>query len=51
MTIAWVFGVMVLAVVLSFILTLALGFEDIPVEQAENEETPVAAAQQAVKVN
>ena len=32
MTIVWVFGVMGLAVVLSFILTLILGFEDIPVE-------------------
>ncbi|CDZ85564.1 PTS system cellobiose/arbutin/salicin-specific transporter subunits IIBC [Citrobacter koseri] len=34
MTIAWVFGVMALAVVLSFVLTLLLGFEDIPVEDA-----------------
>ena len=32
MTIVWVFGVMALAVVLSFVLTLMLGFEDIPVE-------------------
>ncbi|MDU4268773.1 MAG: PTS transporter subunit EIIC, partial [Enterobacter hormaechei] len=32
MTIVWVFGVMGLAVVLSFVLTLLLGFEDIPVE-------------------
>jgi beta-glucoside (arbutin/salicin/cellobiose) PTS system EIICB component len=32
MTIVWVFGVMGLAVILSFILTLILGFEDIPVE-------------------
>ena len=32
MTIVWVFGVMALAVVLSFVLTLILGFEDIPVE-------------------
>lgn len=32
MTIVWVFGVMALAVVLSFVLTLLLGFEDIPVE-------------------
>ncbi|MCT4715035.1 PTS cellobiose/arbutin/salicin transporter subunit IIBC [Enterobacteriaceae bacterium H18W14] len=51
MTIAWVFGVMVLAVVLSFILTLVLGFEDIPVEETENEQATVAAAQRAVKVN
>ena len=34
MTIVWVFGVMALAVVLSFVLTLILGFEDIPVEDA-----------------
>ncbi|MGC8401648.1 PTS cellobiose/arbutin/salicin transporter subunit IIBC [Enterobacter mori] len=32
MTIVWVFGVMGLALVLSFVLTLILGFEDIPVE-------------------
>lgn len=34
MSIVWVFAVMALAVVLSFILTLLLGFEDIPVEEA-----------------
>ena len=34
MTIVWVFSVMALAVVLSFVLTLILGFEDIPVEDA-----------------
>ena len=34
MTIVWVFGVMALSVVLSFALTLILGIEDIPVEQA-----------------
>ncbi len=33
MSIVWVFAVMALAVVLSFILTLLLGFEDIPVEK------------------
>ena len=37
MTIVWVFGVMALAVVLSFVLTLILGFEDIPVEEAAAE--------------
>ena len=36
MTIVWVFGVMALAVVLSFVLTLLLGFEDIPVEAEKN---------------
>ena len=34
MSIVWVFAVMALALVLSFILTLLLGFEDIPVEEA-----------------
>jgi PTS system arbutin/cellobiose/salicin-specific IIC component len=33
MSIVWVFGVMILAVVLSFVLTLMFGFEDIPVEK------------------
>ncbi|EHY6251526.1 PTS cellobiose/arbutin/salicin transporter subunit IIBC [Escherichia coli] len=37
MSIVWVFVVMALAVVLSFILTLLLGFEDIPVEEATAE--------------
>lgn len=37
MSIVWVFAVMALAVVLSFILTLLLGFEDIPVEEAAAE--------------
>lgn len=37
MTIVWVFGVMALAVVLSFVLTLILGFEDIPLEDAAAE--------------
>ncbi|AUF79106.1 PTS cellobiose/arbutin/salicin transporter subunit IIBC [Escherichia coli] len=37
MSIVWVFAVMALAVVLSFILTLLLGFEDIPVEEATAE--------------
>ncbi|WP_455425823.1 PTS cellobiose/arbutin/salicin transporter subunit IIBC [Dryocola sp. LX212] len=50
MTIVWVFGVMALAVVLSFILTLVLGFEDIPVEEPK-EQAPVASSQRAVQVN
>lgn len=33
MTIVWVFGVMALSVVLSFALTLILGFEDIPLSR------------------
>ncbi|MCH7369793.1 MULTISPECIES: PTS cellobiose/arbutin/salicin transporter subunit IIBC [Aeromonas] len=44
MSIAWVFGVMALSVVLSFILTLLMGFEDIPVQ----EEHPEAASDEAV---
>ncbi|KAA8729980.1 PTS cellobiose/arbutin/salicin transporter subunit IIBC [Ewingella americana] len=39
MSIVWVFAVMVLAVVISFITTLLLGFEDIPVEQPKSETT------------
>lgn len=46
MTIVWVFGVMILAVVLSFVLTLLLGFEDIPVEEQAGEEVAAAATQQ-----
>lgn len=41
---AWVFGVMVLAVVLSFILTLVLGFEDIPVEDDKSPSELTSAA-------
>lgn len=51
MTIVWVFGVMALAVVLSFILTLVLGFEDIPVEEQKIERASVADVQQNVQVN
>ncbi|WP_428945111.1 PTS cellobiose/arbutin/salicin transporter subunit IIBC [Pantoea sp. FN060301] len=38
MSIVWVFAVMALAVILSFILTLILGFEDIPVEAETTSE-------------
>ncbi|MGB7801962.1 PTS cellobiose/arbutin/salicin transporter subunit IIBC [Buttiauxella sp.] len=55
MSIVWVFGVMILAVVLSFFLTLILGFEDIPVEQSDEKEpiqpNAVVAPQHAVNVN
>lgn len=45
MSIVWVFGVMLLAVVLSFVLTLLLGFEDIPVvEEAESNQAKSAPA-------
>lgn len=40
MTIAWVFGVMALSVVLSFVLTLVMGFEDIPVESPAPAPSP-----------
>ncbi len=53
MTIVWVFGVMALAVVLSFILTLVLGFEDIPVEAPEparDNPQPAAFTAQAPAV-
>jgi beta-glucoside (arbutin/salicin/cellobiose) PTS system EIICB component len=44
MTIVWVFAVMALSVVLSFILTLLLGFEDIPVEQERYKAATEEAA-------
>ena len=50
MTIVWVFGVMALAVVLSFVLTLILGFEDIPVEEAAVEARKRQAAKPAATV-
>ncbi|RPH29789.1 PTS cellobiose/arbutin/salicin transporter subunit IIBC [Buttiauxella warmboldiae] len=56
MSIVWVFGVMLLAVVLSFILTLVLGFEDIPVEHSDEQQQPlpnaaVAPQQAAAQAN
>lgn len=55
MSIVWVFGVMILAVVLSFVLTLLLGFEDIPVEQSDETEkiqpNAVVTPQHAVNDN
>ncbi|MDM5122751.1 PTS cellobiose/arbutin/salicin transporter subunit IIBC [Aeromonas rivipollensis] len=47
MSIAWVFAVMALSVVLSFVLTLLMGFEDIPVEVPGESAAPqpVAASQ------
>lgn len=56
MSIVWVFGVMVLAVVISFFTTLLLGFEDIPVDEKPDEDqeeeanpNPFAATSNAVK--
>ncbi|WP_064555373.1 PTS cellobiose/arbutin/salicin transporter subunit IIBC [Buttiauxella noackiae] len=48
MSIVWVFGVMILAVVLSFFLTLLLGFEDIPVEQEQRNEKEQAQPNTAI---
>lgn len=47
MSLVWIAGIMVLSVVLSFILTLMLGFEDIPVEpqQSTSGATPARSAQ------
>ena len=42
MSIAWVFAVMALSVVLSFVLTLVMGFEDIPVQE-QASQTPARA--------
>ncbi len=43
MSIVWIAGIMVLSVVLSFILTLMLGFEDIPVEPQQNPASATRA--------
>lgn len=51
MTIVWVFGVMALAVVLSFVLTLMLGFEDIPVEEAAADARQRQAGARASRLN
>ncbi|WP_313677231.1 PTS cellobiose/arbutin/salicin transporter subunit IIBC [Pantoea vagans] len=47
MSIVWVGAVMVLSVVLSFVLTLLLGFEDIPEAQTETKSESSPAAQSA----
>jgi PTS system arbutin/cellobiose/salicin-specific IIC component len=41
MSIVWVFGVMIMAIVMSFIVTLLLGFEDIPVETPNDKKESV----------
>ncbi|KNC88439.1 PTS cellobiose/arbutin/salicin transporter subunit IIBC [Trabulsiella odontotermitis] len=46
MSIVWVVGVMALSIVLSFILTLMLGFEDIPVEE---DQRPITEPAQPVQ--
>lgn len=50
MSIVWVFGVMILAIVISFITTLLLGFEDIPVEEKSELADPKVVPE-AVKIN
>lgn len=47
MSIVWVGAVMVLSVVLSFVLTLLLGFEDIPETEPEIKTAPESATQPA----
>ncbi|MNH46959.1 PTS system cellobiose/arbutin/salicin-specific transporter subunits IIBC [compost metagenome] len=47
MSIVWVGGVMVLSVVLSFVLTLILGFEDIPESEATSPAATAPAANTA----
>lgn len=44
MSIVWVFGVMLLSVVMSFIVTLLLGFEDIPVEKQSGKKESLEQA-------
>ncbi|PWC12754.1 PTS cellobiose/arbutin/salicin transporter subunit IIBC [Brenneria roseae subsp. americana] len=57
MSIAWVFGVMIMSVVISFFVTLLLGFEDIPVDETTErdngaaQDTAVPAPQKALKTN
>lgn len=43
-SIYWIIGVIVLSVVVSFILTLVMGFEDLPPENAEQEKPTRAVA-------
>lgn len=50
MSIVWVGAVMALSVVLSFVLTLVLGFEDIPIAES-SPKTPAAAVDAAKPVN
>lgn len=51
MSIVWVVGVMVLAVVLSFVTTLLLGFEDIPVEAPRTTESQSSIAPAPLSVS
>ncbi|CNE29374.1 PTS system cellobiose/arbutin/salicin-specific transporter subunit IIBC [Yersinia rohdei] len=52
MSIVWVFGVMVLAIVISFVTTLLLGFEDIPVEESDSQHaTDPVISHNTAKIN
>lgn len=51
MSIVWVVAVMVLSVVLSFILTLMLGFEDIPETTSQAASQPEASSESTKAVN
>lgn len=49
MSIVWVFGLIALSIVLSFVLTLVLGFEDVPEDDADEKATSEPANKEAVK--
>ena len=51
MSIVWVGAVMVLSVVLSFVLTLLLGFEDIPETDATTAAQPAAVPERVNAIN
>lgn len=50
MTIAWVAIVMILSIVLSFVLTLVIGFEDLPVEEENLKEIHLDQVAQTVSI-
>lgn len=49
MSIVWVFGLIALSIVLSFVLTLVLGFEDIPEDDANEKTNTESAKKEADK--
>ncbi len=48
-SIVWVVAVMILAIVLSFVITLILGFKDIPIEEEHNEQSSTTGS--ATQIN
>lgn len=50
MTIAWVAIVMILSIVLSFVLTLVIGFDDLPVEEENLKEIHLDQVAQTVSI-